>query len=168
MDESEKKEILSCLPEHIHPQAESSQDGLEAEARISPLPHEFLRYSNNWRGGVRQFQIDLQCGRYDPEWLRQAEEARRERAEGKFDMWKEKEFEQFWGQKQKLDQAAIAGEGSQVKLATLVDDGVVQMGDIWTYSRAFFIGEEPDRTRVLVEKEVKVCWLARCCPLLDV
>lgn len=114
--------------------------------------------------------MDLECGRYDPEWLSQADEAMKERADGKFDKWKEKEFEQFWGQKQKLDWASYAGEASQVRLETLVANGVIHKGDIWTYARsflvgdkgtsyahAFFTGDKGDQAKVLVEKEVKVC-----------
>lgn len=111
-----------------------------------------MRYSNVWRDAVRQFQVDLQAGRYDPEWLRQAAEAMEERAQGKFDKWKEEEFEEFWGQKQKLDYSVIAGESSRVKLDTLIQKGVVRKGDVWKYTRVFGRKNE----RVLVEKEAKV------------
>src|SRR5207249_773775 len=96
--------------------------------------------------------IDLQNGRYDPEWQRQAHQAMKERANGKFDMFKEEQYEEFWGQKQKIDHGLIAGESSRVKLDTLVKHGVVQAGDVWKYSRTFGKGPE----RVLVEKEVRV------------
>lgn len=101
---------------------------------------------------MRQFQVDLGAGRYDPEWLRQAAQAMKERAEGKFDKFKEEEFEQFWGQKQKLDYHVIAGESSKVKLETLIQHGVVRVGDVWKYSRVF--GRKTER--VFVEKEAKV------------
>ena len=115
--------------------------------------------------------MDLECGRYDPEWLSQADEAMKQRAEGKFDKWKEKEFEELWGQKQKLDHRGshISGEASQVGLETLVEHGVIRKGDVWTYSRvfdmgrkkasyahAFFTGEKGGQDKVLIEKEIKV------------
>lgn len=113
-----------------------------------------MRYSNHWRDGVRQFQLDLENGRYDPQWLKQAEKAVQERAEGGFDKFKEQEFEEFWGQKQKFDRSLAAGESSQVKLGTLVEHGLVRAGDIWKLSRGFGRGG-----KILVEKEAKVCWL---------
>ncbi|KAL1970291.1 hypothetical protein VTN77DRAFT_5451 [Rasamsonia byssochlamydoides] len=151
LDESEKKEILALLPEHVHPNPDPDPE--DPNAKIPPLPQEFLRYDNNWRYGVRQFQVDLEAGRYDPEWLRQAAQAMKERAEGKFDKFKEEEFEQFWGQKQKLDYHLIAGESSKVKLDTLIKHGVVRVGDVWKYSRVF--GKEKTG-RIFVEKEAKI------------
>ncbi|KAL1987163.1 hypothetical protein VTN96DRAFT_4769 [Rasamsonia emersonii] len=152
LDESEKRELLSLLPAHVHPNPDPDPD--DPDAKIPPLPQEFLRYDNNWRYGVRQFQVDLEAGRYDPEWLRQAAQAMKERAEGKFDKFKEEEFEQFWGQKQKLDYGVIAGESSKVKLETLIQHGVVRVGDVWKYSRVF--GKKGDAERVFVEKEAKI------------
>lgn len=82
----------------------------------------------------------------------------KERAVGEFDNWKEKEFEQFWGQKQKLGADAATGEASQVKLETLVEHGVVRVGDVWKYERSVFL-EKGNSARLLIEKEVKVCSL---------
>ncbi|KAF7597318.1 hypothetical protein BBP40_006258 [Aspergillus hancockii] len=150
LDEAEKKEILDLLPEDLHPCPRPSPD--DPNAKIPPLPESFLRYSNNWRDGVRHFQLDLQNGRYDPVWLREAEEAMRQRAEGKFDKFKEEEYEQFWGQKQKMDKTLAAGQSRQVKLSTLIEHGVVREGDVWKYSRAFSKG----RNKLLIEKEAKI------------
>ncbi|PLN83532.1 Asx homology domain-domain-containing protein [Aspergillus taichungensis] len=150
LDENEKEEILNLLPEDTHPNRYPSAD--DPDAKIPPLPESFLRYSNEWRDGIRQFQSDLEDGRYDPAWIRQAEAAVEERAAGKFDKFKEEEFEQFWGQKQKMDRSIAAGQSSQVKLSTLVEHGVVRKGDVWRYSRSFSRG----RNRVLLEKEVKI------------
>lgn len=133
-------------------QDEGKVDGQATETEIPPPPESFLRYSNNWRDGVRQFQLDLQNGRYDREWLRQAHEAMEERAQGKFDDFKEREFEQFWGQKQKLVHSVIAGESSRVKLETLIQEGVVRKGDVWKFSRVFAVGG----AKIIVEKEAKV------------
>ncbi|KAK2803843.1 hypothetical protein FQN50_006850 [Emmonsiellopsis sp. PD_5] len=148
LDENEKKEIISLLPDDIQRLVEPS----DPDAIIPPLPDSFVRYSNNWRDAVRQFQLDLQNGKYDPEWQRQAAEAMEERAQGEFDRFKEEQFEEFWGQKQKLDHAVIAGESSKVKLETLVKEGVVRVGDVWRYSRAF----GKSGTKVLVEKEARI------------
>lgn len=149
LEEDEKKEILNLLPSDTHPNPNPPPD--DPNAKISPLPNDFLRYSNNWRDGIRHFQLDLQSGRYDPQWTREAEQAVRDRAAGKFDKFKEQEFEEFWGQKQKMDKYIAAGESSRVKLGTLIEQGVVRKGDIWKWSRNF--GRRP---KVLVEKEAKV------------
>ncbi|GAB1217259.1 hypothetical protein ATERTT37_006495 [Aspergillus terreus] len=151
LEEAEKQEILNLLPEDVHPSLHPSPD--DPDAKIPPLPQTFLRYSNNWRDGVRQFQLDLQLGRYDPEWLRQAEEASQQRAAGNFDKFKEQEFEEFWGQKQKVDQRLASGESSQVRLTTLVEKGIIQKGDVWRLSRTFTNG---GKNKVLIEKEAKV------------
>ncbi|KAF4245672.1 hypothetical protein CNMCM8980_003471 [Aspergillus fumigatiaffinis] len=151
LEESEKEEILSLLPESLHPNRESTSD--DPEAKIPPLPESFLRYSNFWRDSIRLFQLDLQHGRYDPEWQRQAHEAVREREKGKFDRFKEEEFEEFWGQKQKMDKTLAAGQSSQVKLTTLIEHGVVREGDVWKYSRTF---AGKGRNKILVEKEAKL------------
>lgn len=121
--------------------------------KLPPPPEAFLRYSSHWRDGVRQFQVDLENGRYDPEWIRQADEATYERAVGEFDDFKNREFEQFWGQKQTFDKSLAAGESSQIKLKTLIDHGVVRVGDVWKLIRGFNIPSG----RLLIEKEAKVC-----------
>jgi hypothetical protein len=50
---------------------------------IPPLDDEFLLYSTDWSGGVRQFEEDVRAGRYASRFRVQAEKASRERAEGK-------------------------------------------------------------------------------------
>ena len=75
-----------------------------------------------------------------------------ERAQGKFDKWKEEQFEEFWGQKQKVDPKALAGQSSTVKLHRLIEADLCKVGDLWSYSRIFGKG----KARVLVEKEFKV------------
>ncbi|KAK5714327.1 hypothetical protein LTS12_027839, partial [Elasticomyces elasticus] len=146
LEKEERQQILDLLPDHVHPHPYPDEDG-----SIPALPESFLRYSNHWRDGVRQFQLDLENGRYDPQWLKQAEKAVQERAEGGFDKFKEQEFEEFWGQKQKFDRSLAAGESSQVKLGTLVEHGLVRAGDIWKLSRGFGRGG-----KILVEKEAKI------------
>ncbi|KAE8142170.1 Asx homology domain-containing protein [Aspergillus pseudotamarii] len=149
LEESEKREILDLLPEDLHPNPDPSPD--DPDAKIPPLPEEFLRYSNNWRDGIRHFQLDLQNGRYDPVWLREAGQAMQQRADGKFDKFKEEEFEQFWGQKQKMDKTLVAGQSRQVRLSTLINNGIVLVGDVWKYSRAF-----KSKDNLLVEKEARI------------
>lgn len=143
---------MSLLPAHVHPSPDPDPDN--PDAKIPPLPQNFLRYDNHWRYGLRQWQVDLEAGRLDPEWQRQAAQAVKERAEGKFDKFKEQQFEQFWGQKQKMDTTLVAGESSKVKLETLIQHGVVRVGDIWKHSRVFKIKDGGER--LFVEKEARV------------
>ncbi|KAJ5203902.1 uncharacterized protein N7498_004781 [Penicillium cinerascens] len=150
LEEDEKREILALLPADIHPDADLSQE--DPSYRIPPLPQSFIRYSTNWREALRVFQADLENGRYDPEWLRQAENARRERENGDFDSFKEREFEQFWGQKQKMDMAAAAGEHGRIQLRVLVEAGVILPGDVWRFTFVFGKGE----TRMVIDKEARV------------
>ena len=112
----------------------------------------FLRYSNDWRNGVRQFQGDLAAGRYEEEWLEEAAEAMEERAQGAFDDYKERHFEEYWGQKGAVEAEVSATELAKVSLEDLVRAGKVVRGDVWSYSRAFGRGKKG----VLVEKEVEV------------
>ncbi|EFQ97259.1 hypothetical protein MGYG_00300 [Nannizzia gypsea CBS 118893] len=150
LDEGEKKEILALLPESVHPNAEPSAEN--PDGIIPPLSEEFLRYSNVWRDTTRQFQVDLQNGKYNPQWQKQAHKAMKERAEGKFDARKERDFEAFWGQKQRYHTNAPAGESATVDFKTLVTNGVFEVGDIWKYSRSQGKGAD----KFLVEKEVAV------------
>lgn len=138
------------MPAHIH--SNPDPDPENPDHKIPPLPEEFLRYDNNWRSALRNFQSDLEAGRYMPEWQKQAKQAVKERAEGKFDDFKEREFEAFWGQKQKINHGLIAGESSKVKLETLIRQNVVRVGDVWKYCRIF--GSK--KTGIMVEKEARV------------
>ncbi|KAJ5712693.1 hypothetical protein N7493_009161 [Penicillium malachiteum] len=125
----------------------------DPNAKIPPLPDSFVRYSNNWRDGIRQFQLDLENGRYDPQWLRQADEARKQREEGAFDSFKEKEYEQFWGQKQKSTNITTAtGEAGKIKLATLIEAGVFHIGDVWRFTYVYGRGAD----RIYIDKEARI------------
>ncbi|KAK2829854.1 hypothetical protein FQN49_007196 [Arthroderma sp. PD_2] len=150
LDEAEKKEILALLPESVHPLHEPSAEN--SDETIPPLSEEFLRYSNVWRDATRQFQVDLESGKFDPQWLDQAHKAMEERAEGKFDARKERDFEAFWGQKQRYHTRVPAGDSATVTLKTLIANGVFEAGDIWKYSRAEGKGGE----RILIEKEAAI------------
>jgi hypothetical protein len=149
LEEDEKREILALLPADTHPASELPPD--DPDTKIPPLPESFVRYSNNWRDSIRQFQLDLQNGRFDPEWLRQAEEARRKRENGDFDSFKEREFEKFWGQKQRTGDV-MSGESSKVRLTQLIETGVFLVGDVWRFSYCYGRGQD----RLVIDKEVRV------------
>jgi hypothetical protein len=112
---------------------------------------QFLRYNSDWRNSLRLFQNDLTHGHYEKDWKESAAQAMEERARGDFDQWKESQYEQFWGQKQKVGMV-IAGEMAKIKLPELIEDGNFRVNDIWSYARAF----RKSNGTALIEKEVKV------------
>ena len=136
----ERNSILELVPDFI----ERNEDG--------SIREEFWRYNNDWRAAVRQFQEDLSLGKYDPQWLADAAQAMEERARGEFDTWKNQEFEEFWGQKQKVAHTARAGAATNIKLGNLISQGLFRIGDIWTYARSFGRGEQA----VVVEKDCEL------------
>ena len=140
LTEEERDSILELIPDFV----ERRDDG--------SVPDDFWRFNNEWRAAVRQFQENLSLGKYDPSWLAEGAQAMEERAHGDFDAWKEKEFEEFWGQKQKVSHDARAGNATSVKLSVLVENGLFQIGDIWSYVRCFGRGDQA----VIVEKDCEL------------
>ena len=127
--------------------------GLPEDIDIPNIPKQILKSNSAFRADVRLFQEDLEAGRYDPIWLKDAKTASEERARGKFDTWKEKNREEFWGQKQKMNWTAPAGESSQHSLGTLVAAGYFEVGDVWTLNRGL---REKGKGSITVEKEATV------------
>lgn len=130
-----------------------------AQPDIPDLPSDidlpnFLRQSlksnSSFQADVRLFQEDLAAGRYEPQWLSDAAAAMEKRGQGYFDDWKEKNREEFWGQKQKVDWTALSGETAQWSLMDLANAGIFEVGDIWRLRRQ---GRE---SGVVVEKEASL------------
>ncbi|MCJ1465067.1 hypothetical protein MMC07_003683 [Pseudocyphellaria aurata] len=138
--EEDLEEICTKFPEHV-PRNENGS-----------ISTEWLRYDNDWRHGVRQWQDDLRAGRLDPEWQRQASAAVVERAAGHFDNYKEAEFEEFWGQKQKIPRNMRAGKSAALKLVDLVAANLFRKGDYWVFSRVHTRGTD----RIEVVKDCKI------------
>lgn len=139
------KEDWEELREELPPSVPLSSDGYS-------IPITFFKYDADFRRGIREFQEDLSTGRLDPGWQEAAGEAMEERARGDFDAYKENQFEEFWGQKQKLDSKAVAGESAKLKLDTMIQNGVFKEGDYFSYARV--AGRA--KARIMVEKECKV------------
>ncbi|KAL8957895.1 MAG: hypothetical protein Q9183_005945 [Haloplaca sp. 2 TL-2023] len=140
VSDADKDYIRSLIPPNI----ELNDDG--------SIPTEFWKYNSEFRLDCRNLQEDLRNGRMDPEWQRQAHQAMKERAAGKFDNWKEKEFEEFWGQKQKVDWKVLAGDASQVKLEDMLKAGLFKVGDVWSFDHAFGRGDKGVR----IQKDCKI------------
>lgn len=121
-------------------------------------PKECLNSNKAFKADVSSFQEDLKQGRYDPKWLADAQTAMRKRANGDFDGWKEKNKEEFWGQKQKMDWTSAAGDSSQHDLMTLVKARYFRVGDVWSMRR----GHGRGASAVHVEKEATVSSVSIC------
>lgn len=135
------EDLRSTLPENVP----LNPDGYS-------ISWEFLKYDADFRRGIREFQEDLSTGRLEPEWQAAAAEAMEERARGDYDDYKEKIYEEFWGQKQKLAHDALAGDSTSLKLETMIENGTFRVGDEFVFTRT--IGRK--EKRVLIEKELKV------------
>ena len=149
LEEAEKIQLRALLPPHV----ELDDDG--------SIPQSFLKYDPDWRNALHQFQTDLAAGRYDPIWLEEAAQAMEARAAGAFDSFKETEFEEFWGQKQRL-KPHLSGETATVKLGDLINAGLFRVHDVWSYKRTFgrLLNE-----RIQVEKDcvVRFRWPGHSC-----
>jgi hypothetical protein len=83
----DKEELFQLLPDQaVVTLADGTRD-------FEPA---FLRYDMSLRNSLRCFAEDLACGRFDPEWLRQASEAKKQRARGDFDAYEARCFQQNW------------------------------------------------------------------------
>ncbi|KAF6241319.1 hypothetical protein HO173_000029 [Letharia columbiana] len=133
------------LRETLPPNVPINSDGYS-------IPMAFFKYDPDFRRGIREFQEDLSSGRLDPKWQADAAQAMEERAQGQFDAYKESQFEAFWGQKQKLNHDALAGESTKIKLDLLIQNEIFKVGDYFSYSRVFGRG----KNGVLVEKDCKI------------
>jgi hypothetical protein len=113
-------------------------------------PH-WLKYNTDWRHALSRVKEDITEGRNDPEWQRQALAAFKKRKEGDFDTFKDREFEEFWGMKQKLAYNVVAGQSSTLKMETLFERNVLRVGDIFAFARRCRVGGQ----EILLEKEAK-------------
>ncbi|KAL9073171.1 MAG: hypothetical protein Q9157_004840 [Trypethelium eluteriae] len=88
----EKDELVAMLPEQSLPRL--LEDNTEPD-----MLHEYLRYNEVFSDDVGRFLEQLEHGELDPGWQKKAAEAMEMRARGDFDEWKEREYEEYWGQK---------------------------------------------------------------------
>ena len=101
-------QLYTLLPE--------PRDGEPAhDPDVHPLKSVYKSYIEE---ELRRWQEDLKDGRESKKWREEAMQAGKDRAEGKFDEWKELEREQYWGKKMVQD------ENAEVK-----DEEVVEVKD---------------------------------------
>lgn len=142
---------------------EDLRETLPSNVPVNPdgysIPMKFFKYDPDFRRGIREFQEDLGSGRLDPKWQADAAQAMEARARGDFDAYKDQQFEAFWGQKQKPNHDALAGESTKIKLDLLIQNGLFKVGDYFSYSRVVGRG----KSGVLIEKECKVSQVLGFC-----
>ena len=145
---------------------EDLRETLPSNVPVNPdgysIPMTFFKYDPDFRRGIREFQEDLGSGRLDPKWQADAAQAMEDRARGEFDEYKENKFEEFWGQKQKTNHDALAGESTKIKFDLLIKNEIFKVGDYFSYSRVFGRG----KTGVLIEKDCKVSQALDLCLFL--
>jgi len=116
-DEKDKAEIRALVPAHVPVDTE----GLPTA--------DWLKHNPYWQQDIRLFQNDLREGRLEPEWQEMAAQAMEDRANGNFDDWKEKNFEEFWGQKAETPVTSSAHLAAyQGGASTHVADGILVAG----------------------------------------
>lgn len=145
LTEEERRKLVSMLPNQEHVITdENGQPSIDAN---------FLKYDMDWSHGLSRVKEDIAEGRNDPEWLSQAIDAFEQRKAGAFDQFKEQEYEEFWGSKQKIPQTVLAGLSSGIKWGILFRDGIFRLGDIFSLTQQY---KTLDHGVILLEKEVKV------------
>ena len=93
----QKLEILALLPKNIM-NTKLAAELREGTAADNARPREFDINFNLFRTDVAKFKEDLENGHLGKTWQASAEQAIVDRAAGKFDVWKERQSERWWGQ----------------------------------------------------------------------
>lgn len=144
LDRTQQLELIAMLPPFAQPDLPELPDDID----IPNILRQVMKSNTAFQADVRLFQEDLAAGRYDPKWLEDAQEAMEKRGQGHFDGWKERNREEFWGQKQKVDWLAPSGDSAQYTLIDLSTAGLFEVGDTWVLHRG--------GKGVAVDKEAKV------------
>jgi hypothetical protein len=154
LDDKQKSNVLELLP------LQAMEQDVDGKFRLS---HAFLTNNPDWVSDTSGLQEDIAEGKYNPARMSQAMAAHDTRVQGGFDNFKDEEFEVFWGMKQKLAVGVVAGTSSDVKLTELIREGLILVGDTWSFVRTLHTGG----AKILVEKESIVCHLGLTLALLS-
>jgi hypothetical protein len=131
---------------------------VETHEKGPRIKESILNSDSDWRSSLRQFQESLAAGKLAPRWQASAADAMESRASGDYDDWKAEQYEEFWGQKQRLQSGVVASGSSRMKMVTLVSHGILKVGDVWSFTRAIRQDNGPP---LLIEKEAKVRPISR-------
>ncbi|KAK6541805.1 hypothetical protein TWF694_007586 [Orbilia ellipsospora] len=137
--DEEKEHLLSLLHPIDKEITIPDQDPSQPPPRIpSPLLWQNLN-NDAFRSAFVELQDDLSTGAYEPAYVKKAEEALRQRLgpmADKVDDMKNKEFEEYWGQKQAVF-FGDAGLSANITLYELCQQKMFKPGDIFEYKRSF-------------------------------
>jgi hypothetical protein len=135
--DEEYDEIIALLPakDIIYP-ANDDVTVPDGKAMINPE----LFTNTAFKEAAQRYQQDLVAGKYESDYLAKAAEARKRRMAGEFDNWKDEQFEDYWGQKQKLYSDAVGGASTKIKLAEMIKASVFKLGDVFSMRRHFSDG----------------------------
>ncbi|KAK6529579.1 hypothetical protein TWF281_008750 [Arthrobotrys megalospora] len=137
--EEEKTELRSLLHPIDTEITFPDQDPDGPPPRI-PTPELFQNLNNDaFRTAFAELQDDLATGSYEPAYIKKAEEALRLRLgpmADRVDDMKNREFEEYWGQKQAVF-SGDAGLSAGVTLYELCQQKALRPGDMFEYKRSF-------------------------------
>ncbi|ODQ51843.1 hypothetical protein SAICODRAFT_8432 [Saitoella complicata NRRL Y-17804] len=149
----QKAECLALVPDldRVYPQ-DTDTDPPEKYLSKADLIPSFFQRNQFLREAIADFVACLESDAYGNEALKTALATNEQRKQGKFDAWKDQEFERYWGQKQRLDSYAVAGDARGVSFADVVKASGACVGDVWVYHRSF--GKGKGRAAIPVRKEI--------------
>ncbi|KAF3931530.1 hypothetical protein ABW19_dt0206767 [Dactylella cylindrospora] len=154
--EDEKNELVSLLHPIDSEITDPNADPANPPPRI-PTPILFQNLNNDaFRSAFAELQDDLATGSYEPGYVKKAHEALEQRlgpmADAVDDI-KNKEFEEYWGQKQAVF-FGDAGEAANVTLYELCQQRLFKSGDIFEYKRGFQGGLMVEKVLELLKVEL--------------
>ncbi|ODQ50200.1 hypothetical protein SAICODRAFT_179422 [Saitoella complicata NRRL Y-17804] len=132
---SARQECLELLPDIDKVYPEDAEE--QTESSGAELRSDFLQYNSFLTEAIDDFTACLSSGAYAPSFLRSALVTNAACADGLYDSWKDSQSESYWGQKQRLDNPALAGDAKGVKLGDVVRGSNGVVGDVWVYDRIF-------------------------------
>ncbi|EWC44572.1 hypothetical protein DRE_06653 [Drechslerella stenobrocha 248] len=137
--DEEKNELLSLLHPIDSEITDPDHDPANPPPRI-PTPILFQNLNNDaFRTAFAELQDDLATGSYEPSYIKKAEEALQARLgplADKVDDMKNKDFEEYWGQKQAVF-FGDAGGATNITPYELCQRKVFRAGDQFEYKRTF-------------------------------
>ncbi|BFZ62314.1 hypothetical protein YB2330_003405 [Saitoella coloradoensis] len=147
----QKAECLALVPDldRVYP---PNTDTPEKDLSKADLVPSFFQRNQFLREAIADFVACLESDAYGIQALKTALATNEQRKQGKFDAWKDQEFESYWGQKQRLDSYAVAGDARGVSFADVVKASGACVGDVWVYQRGFAKGK--GRAAIPVRKEI--------------
>lgn len=160
ISDEDKDYLMKHLPE-CDKVYEASEDVTD------PTPSKAQLVDGFWNNSqliarINQVEYDISEAKYTAKTQKIVEEARKLAQSAEFEAFKENKFEAFWGQKQRVDYNAVAGDTTNVKLETLAKHSALRVGDVFSLRRSFQTATEGTSKKgkkaasILVEKDAKL------------